>query len=54
VTLDDLTTPPYRGVVEFDQVTYGFGTHQETRPCDIHRTDTAFMLKDRVPNAVIR
>ena len=52
VTLDDLSTPPYRGVVEFDQVTYGFGTHQE-RGRATFVAQISFVLKDRVPNVVI-
>src|SRR6267142_760844 len=29
VTLDDLKTPPYKGVVAFDKVHYSLGSHQE-------------------------
>lgn len=52
VTLDDLKTPPYKGVVEFDQVTYGYGTHEERKRATFV-AQIQFVLKDRVPNAVI-
>ena len=52
VTLDDLKAPPYKASVEFEEITYGYGTHDErkraTFVAQIH-----FVLKDQVPNAVI-
>src|SRR5262249_15993351 len=52
VTLDDLTTSPYKGVVEFDQVTFGYGTHEERKRATFV-AQIQFVLKDHVPNAII-
>jgi type IV secretion system protein VirB5 len=52
VTLDELKTAPYKGTVEFEQVTYGYGTHQERSRATLVAQIT-FVLKDQVPNAVI-
>ena len=52
VTLEDLTEPPYKAVVEFDRVYYAVGNHQEhlRETCVAHIT---FVVRDQVPNAAI-
>jgi type IV secretory pathway TrbF-like protein len=52
VTLDDLKAPPYKASVDFDQVTYGYGTH-EARTRATFVAQLHFVLKDQVPNAVV-
>jgi type IV secretory pathway TrbF-like protein len=52
VTLDDLKTPPYKGVVEFDKVYYAFGNHQE-RARETFVAQVTFVLRDEVPNTVV-
>jgi type IV secretion system protein VirB5 len=52
VTLDDLKTSPYKGTVAFDQVTYGYGTHQD-RGRATFVAQITFVLKDQVPNALV-
>lgn len=52
VTLDDITTSPYKAAVEFEQVTYGYGTHEE-RGRATFIAHITFVLKDQVPNAVV-
>ncbi len=52
VTLDDLKTPPYKAVVEFDKVITGYGNHQErSRETDV--AQITFVLRGQIPNAVI-
>ena len=52
VTLDDLKTPPYKAVVEFDEVAIGYGNREErSRETDV--AQITFVLRDQVPNAVI-
>jgi type IV secretory pathway TrbF-like protein len=52
VTLDDLKTSPYKGVVEFEKVYYGFGNHQE-RARERFVAQIAFVLREQVPNTVV-
>ena len=52
VTLDDLKTPPYKGVVAFDKVHYSLGSHQE-RTRETFVAQVTFVLRDQVPSAVI-
>src|SRR5215470_8511752 len=52
VTLDDLKTSPYKGVVEFEKVYYAFGNHQE-RARERFVAQITFVLRDQVPNAII-
>ena len=52
VTLDDLQATPYKASVEFEKVTYGYGTHDE-RSRATYVAHLTFVLKDQVPNAVI-
>jgi type IV secretion system protein VirB5 len=52
VTLDDLKMAPYKGAVEFDKVTYGYGTHEERKRATFV-AQIQFVLKDQVPNAVV-
>ena len=52
VTLDELTSPPYKAAVDFDQVYYSLGSREE------HKRDTfvaqlTFVLKDHIPNAMV-
>jgi type IV secretion system protein VirB5 len=51
-TLDDLKTPPYKGVVDFDKVYSSQGTHQE-RARDTFVAQITFVLRDQVPAAVV-
>jgi type IV secretion system protein VirB5 len=52
VTLDDLKTPPYKAVVEFDKVIVGYGNRQErSRETDV--AQITFVLRGQIPNAVI-
>lgn len=52
VTLEQLTAPPYRAVVEFDRMRYAAGNRQEhsRETCVAHLT---FVVRDQVPNAAI-
>lgn len=52
VTLDDLKTPPYKGVVAFEKVYTGLGSHQERRR-ETYVAQVTFVLRDQVPAAVI-
>jgi len=52
VTLDDLKTPPYKGVVAFEKVYTSLGSHQE-RARDTYVAQVTFVLRDQVPAAVI-
>jgi type IV secretion system protein VirB5 len=52
VTLDDLKTPPYKGVVEFEKVFYSVGSHQE-RTRQTFVAQITFVLRDQVPSVVI-
>jgi type IV secretory pathway TrbF-like protein len=52
VTLDDLKTSPYKGVVEFDKVYFSLGNHQE-RSRDTFVAQLTFVVRDQVPAAVI-
>ena len=52
VTLDELKTPPYKAVVEFDQVHYGVGNHlEQARTTEV--AQITFVLRDQVPNAIV-
>src|SRR3954469_25980838 len=52
VTLEELTDPPYRAVVEFDRAYYAVGNRQEhlRDPWVAH---VSFVVRDQVPNAAI-
>src|SRR5205823_4873348 len=52
VTLDDLKTAPYKGVVEFEKVYSSLGSHQE-RTRDTFVAQITFVLRDQVPAVVI-
>ena len=52
VTLDDLKASPYKATVAFEEVTYGYGAHDE-RGRSTYVAQFAFVLKDQVPNAVV-
>lgn len=52
VTLDDLKTPPYKAVVEFEKVHNGYANRQE-RSRDTHVAQVTFVLRGQIPNAVI-
>ena len=52
VALDDLKTPPYKGVVDFDKVYSSLGSHQE-RARDTFVAQITFVLRDQVPAAVV-
>ena len=52
VTLDDLKVAPYKGTVAFDQVSFGYGTHDERKRATFI-AQISFVLKDQVPNAVV-
>jgi type IV secretory pathway TrbF-like protein len=52
VTLDDLRSPPYKAVVEFEKVYYSYGNRQErNRETDV--AQITFVLRGQIPNAVI-
>jgi type IV secretory pathway TrbF-like protein len=53
VTLTELTTPPYRAAVDFEQVYFAPGNRQE-RKRDTFVAQIEFTLRDAVPNAFIR
>ena len=52
VTLDDLKSAPYKGVVAFDKVYYSLGTHQE-RSRETFVAQVTFVLRDQVQSAVV-
>ncbi len=52
VTLDDLKTPPYKAVVEFEKASLGYGNRQE-RSRETHVAQITFVLRGQIPNAVI-
>ena len=52
VILDDLKTPPYKGVVEFEKVSYSQGSHQE-RARQTFVAQITFVLREQVSSAVI-
>src|SRR6266851_884064 len=52
VTLDELKNPPYKAAVDFDQVSYGFGSRQEKKR-ETFVAQLTFVLKDQIPNAMI-
>ena len=52
VTLDDVTTPPYKASVEFEQISSGVGNRVE-RSRDTYVAQITFVLRGQIPNAVI-
>ncbi len=52
VTLDELTTPPYKASVEFEKVLSNVGNRQE-RTRDTFVAQITFVLRDQVPNAMV-
>src|SRR6202521_1416719 len=52
VTLDELKHPPYKAAVDFDQVSYGFGSRQEKKR-ETFVAQLTFVLKDQIPNAMV-
>lgn len=52
VTLDELKAPPYKAAVEFDEVTYGFGSREE-RSRTTCVAQVTFVIRDQVPNAFV-
>lgn len=53
VSLSELTTPPYKAAITFQQVFYSTGTRHE-RDRETHVAQVDFVLRDRVPNAFVR
>jgi len=53
VSLTELSTPPYRAAVDFEQVYFAPGNRQE-RKRDTFVAQIEFTLRDAVPNAFIR
>jgi type IV secretory pathway TrbF-like protein len=53
VTLTELTTPPYRAAVDFEQTYFGPGSRQE-RKRETFVAQIEFTLREAVPNAFIR
>jgi type IV secretion system protein VirB5 len=52
VTLDELTTSPYKASVEFEKVFSNVGNRQE-RTRDTFVAQVTFVLRDQVPNAMV-
>src|ERR1043166_5321148 len=52
VTLDDLKTSPFKGVVEFEKVYSNLGSHQE-RARNTFVAQITFVLRDQVPAVVV-
>jgi type IV secretory pathway TrbF-like protein len=52
VTLDELTAPPYRAQVDFEQVSYSPGSRQP-RKRERFVAQITFVLRDQVPNAMV-
>src|ERR1700674_2738107 len=52
VTLDELKSPPYKAAVDFDQVSYAFGSRQEKKR-ETFVAQLTFVLKDQIPNAMV-
>ena len=52
VTLDELTTSPYKASVEFEKVLSNVGNRQE-RTRDTFVAQITFVLRDQVPNAMV-
>jgi type IV secretory pathway TrbF-like protein len=53
VTLTELTTPPYRAAVDFEQASFGPGTRQE-RKRETYVAQIEFTRREAVPNAFVR
>jgi type IV secretory pathway TrbF-like protein len=53
VSLSELSTPPYKASVSFQQVLYPSGTRLERRR-QTHIAQITFVLRERVPNEYIR
>jgi type IV secretion system protein VirB5 len=52
VTLDALSTPPYKATVDFETVTYGAGSRLE-RGRARFVAQLTFVLRDQIPNALV-
>jgi len=52
VTLDELTSAPYKAAVDFDKVSYGLGSRQEKKR-ETFIAQVTFVLRDQIPNAMI-
>jgi type IV secretory pathway TrbF-like protein len=52
VTLDALTSPPYKASVDFEKVVYAYGDHQE-RGRERYVAQVTFLLRDEIPNAMV-
>jgi type IV secretory pathway TrbF-like protein len=52
VALEELTTPPYRAAVDFEQIYYAVGNRRE-RTRETCVAQLQFVLRDQVPNALI-
>ncbi len=52
VTLDELKSPPYKAVVEFEKIYYGPGSRQEKKR-ETFVAQITFVVRDQVPNAMI-
>jgi len=52
VTLDELSTPPYRATVDFEKVYYAPGSRQEKKR-ETFVAQVTFVLRDQIPNAMV-
>lgn len=52
VTLENLTSAPYKAAVDFDKVYYGAGNRQE-RSRETFVAHITFVMRDAIPNSVI-
>jgi type IV secretion system protein VirB5 len=52
VTLDDLTTSPYKASIDFEKVSYSLTNRQE-RARDTFVAQLTFVLRDQIPNAMV-
>jgi len=52
VTLDDLTTSPYKASVEFEKIYSGLGNRLE-RARETYVAQITFVLRDQVPNTMV-
>ena len=52
VTLDELTSPPYKATIDFDKVYYPFGSRTEKKR-ETFVAQVTFVLRDQIPNAMV-
>jgi len=52
VTLDELTSPPYKASVDFEKVYYPFGSRTEKKR-ETFVAQITFVLRDQIPNAMV-